>query len=100
MPGRKFKATATTAAAAAAAITAAQIADAEVLQNGTDTHSLTFPDKTWAVIDKLASANTDGNRSRLLAMLAHQADMVPDAFGLKSASSVSDDGKTAEAAQA
>lgn len=50
---------------------------------GTDTHSLSFQDRTWEVITKLADANTGGNKSRLLTMLAHQASMAPDQFGLK-----------------
>lgn len=95
MPIRKFKATATTAATAAIA---AEAVESEVLQ-GTDNHTLSFPDKTWEVIDKLASANTGGNRSRLLAMLAHQAAMIPDAFGLKPATGENGEGQT-EAAQA
>lgn len=56
---------------------------AEVEENGANTHSISFPDKTWKVIDSLASMNTEGNRSRLLAMLAHQAAMMPETFGLK-----------------
>lgn len=50
-----------------------------------DTHSLSFSEKTWQVIARLAEANTDGNKSKLLTMLAHHADMVPDAFGIRTA---------------
>lgn len=50
---------------------------------GTDTHSLTFSEKTWQVIDRLAQVNTDGNRSRLLALLAHRADLLPEQFGFR-----------------
>jgi hypothetical protein len=56
---------------------------AEVEEFGANTHSISFPDKTWQVIESLANLNTEGNRSRLLAMLAHQAAMMPETFGLK-----------------
>ena len=72
--------------ATAATVNAADVISrltAEVEQNGANTHSISFPDKTWQVIDMLANLNTEGNRSRLLSMLAHQAAMMPETFGLK-----------------
>ena len=75
---KRYNATAATTTQQSAAALALQ-----VQEEGADNHSLSFPDKTWQVIDELAAINTNGNRSRLLALLAHQAAMIPEAFGLK-----------------
>lgn len=76
---RKFDAAATTGQQRELAATLA----AQVIEEGAQTHSLSFPDKTWDVIEELAKQNTGGNKSRLLQMLVHQAAMIPDAFGFK-----------------
>lgn len=49
---------------------------------GTDTHSLSFTDRTWNVITAMAEANTDGNRSRFLELLVQQAALMPEEYGL------------------